>query len=180
MKSLSRQRLLLIACGLLVGLLIVDRLLFGPALAHWRARSSEIAALESKLQIGRGVIASRERTEAAWQRLREGALPRDPSAAEQRLLSSLEAWARAEGVELTGLRPRWRKTNATDASLLECRLDATGSFPAVVRLLGTLEKSPLALRVESIELTSRDDAGQRLSLALSVTGLRFSPLEARP
>jgi hypothetical protein len=83
-------------------------------------------------------------------------------------------------VELTGLRPRWRKASANDASLLECRLDATGPFPAVVRLLGELEKSPLALRVESIELTSRDDSGQRLSLALSVTGLRFSPLEARP
>lgn len=180
MKSLSRQRLLLISCGLLVGLLIFDRLLLGPALAHWRTRSSEIVTLERTLQTGRGVVESRERTEAAWHRLREGALPRDPSTAEQRLLSSLETWARAEGVELTGLRPRWRKASATDASLLECRLDASGSFPALVRLLGELEKSPLALRVESIELTSRDDSGQRLSLALSVTGLRFSPLEARP
>lgn len=180
MKSLPRQRLLLIASGLLVGLLILDRLVVGPALAHWRARSSELATLERTLQAGRAVVESRERTESSWRHLREGALPRDPSLAEQRLLSSLEAWARTEGVELTGLRPRWRKATATDASLLECRLDATGSFSALVRLLGELEKSPLALRVESIELTSRDESGQRLSLALSVTGLRFSPLEARP
>ncbi|MBM3872543.1 MAG: VOC family protein [Verrucomicrobia bacterium] len=180
MKSLPRQRLLLLASGVLVGLLALDRLVIGPGVAHWRARTTEIAALERTLAAGRGVIEGRDRTDAAWRRLREGALPSDPSLAEQRLLSALENGARAEGVELTGLRPRWRKASSGDASLLECRLDATGSFPALVRLLGALEKSPLALRVESIELTARDEGGQRLALALSVTGLRFAPLETRP
>ncbi len=180
MKLLPRQRLLLLASSVLVGLLALDRLVIGPAVAHWQARTTEIAALERTLSAGRAVIERREQTEAAWRRLREGALPRDPSMAEQRMLSSLETWARAQGVELTGLRPRWRKASASDASLLECRLDATGSFPALVRLLGELERSPLALRVEALELTSRDENGQRLSLALSVTGLRFAPLEARP
>lgn len=180
MKSLPRQRLLLLASGVLVGLLALDRLVVGPGLAHWRARTTEIAALERTLAAGRGLVESRERTEAAWRRLREGALPGDPSLAEQRLLAALETGARAEGVELTGLRPRWRKGGSSEASFLECRLDASGSFPALVRLLGELEKSPLALRVESIELSARDEGGQRLALALTVTGLRLAPLEVRP
>ncbi len=180
MKLPPRQRLLLLASGVMVGLLALDRLVIGPATAHWQARTTEIAALERTLSAGRAVIERREQTESAWRRLREGALPLDPSMAEQRLLSSLETWARAQGVELTGLRPRWRKASASDASLLECRLDASGSLPALVRVLGELERSPLALRVESLELTSRDETGQRLALAITVTGLRFAPLEARP
>jgi hypothetical protein len=43
-----------------------------------------------------------------------------------------------------------------------------------------VEKSPLALRVDAVELTSRDDQGQRLTLGLLVSGLRLVPLEGRP
>jgi hypothetical protein len=34
-----------------------------------------------------------------------------------------------------------------------------------------VEKDPLALKVETIEITSRDDNGQQLALALQVSGL---------
>jgi hypothetical protein len=42
-----------------------------------------------------------------------------------------------------------------------------------------LEKSPLAMHAESVELVSRDDSGQRLALSLTVTGLRLAPLEGK-
>ncbi len=78
------------------------------------------------------------------------------------------------------IKPLW-KHGATDAySLLECRLDATGTLPALSRFLYELEKSPLAMHAESVELVSRDDTGQRLTLSLTITGLRLAPLEGKP
>ena len=46
---------------------------------------------------------------------------------------------------------------------------------ALTRFLYEVEKDPLALRVESVEITSRDNDGQQLSLALQVSGLLLNP-----
>jgi hypothetical protein len=42
-----------------------------------------------------------------------------------------------------------------------------------------VEKSPLALRIDSLELNARDESGGKLSLGLLVSGLRLVPLEGR-
>ena len=57
------------------------------------------------------------------------------------------------------------------SSMLECRADAIGSMDALTRFLYEVEKDPLALRLEAIEITSHDNDGQQLSLALQVSGL---------
>jgi hypothetical protein len=43
-----------------------------------------------------------------------------------------------------------------------------------------VEKSTLALRVDSVELTARDESGNKLTLGLLVSGLRLIPLEGKP
>ena len=58
---------------------------------------------------------------------------------------------------------------------LECRADAAGSLPALTRFLYEAEKDPLALKVEAVEITARDNDGQQLSLALQVSGLLLNP-----
>ena len=57
----------------------------------------------------------------------------------------------------------------------ECRVDASGTLPALTRFLYEVEQDPLALKVESVEITSRDNNGQQLSLALQVSGLMLEP-----
>ena len=54
---------------------------------------------------------------------------------------------------------------------LECRADASGSLSALTRFLYEIEKDPLALRIDSLEITARDNTGQQLSLNLQVSGL---------
>jgi hypothetical protein len=54
---------------------------------------------------------------------------------------------------------------------LECRADAFGNMQALTRFLYDVEKDPLALKVEAVEITTRDNDGQELSLALQVSGL---------
>jgi len=45
------------------------------------------------------------------------------------------------------------------------------SIQALARFLYSVETRPLALKVESVEITSRDNDGQQLSLALQVSGV---------
>jgi hypothetical protein len=80
---------------------------------------------------------------------------------------------------VASIKPQWKRGQTSQYSLLECRVDVTGSLPALVRFLHEVEKSPLALRIDSLELNARDESGGKLSLGLLVSGLRLVPLEGR-
>ena len=108
-----------------------------------------------------------------------GALPRDAAQAEQDLISAFDRWRQASSIELGSIKPQWKRGANERYSTLECRVDATGSLATLSRFLYELEKSPLALRLDSVELNARDESGQKLTLALIVSGLRFATLEAK-
>jgi hypothetical protein len=128
---------------------------------------------------GRGVLERAERTQGLWQEMQGQALPKDAAQAEQELFSAFDRWGRASNIEVGAIKPQWKKGQGDRHSLLECRIDATGSLTTLARFLYEVERSPLALRIESIELSARDNNGQRLTLALLVSGLRLTPLEKK-
>jgi hypothetical protein len=107
------------------------------------------------------------------------ALPKEPAQAEQDVISAFDRWGRSNNIELGSIKPQWKRGTTNRYSQLECRVDATGSLATLSRFLYEVEKSKLPLRVDSVELTSRDEYGQKLTLGLLVSGLRLSPLEGR-
>jgi hypothetical protein len=53
----------------------------------------------------------------------------------------------------------------------ECRVDATGDLGKLSRFLYSVERDPMALKLELVELGARDKEGQQLSLGLQLSGL---------
>ncbi len=180
MNMSIRQRWLLIIAGTALLLLVLDRALFTPLGRVWHAHTAEIAQLRQSVANGRVTLARADQTQRAWSEMQSGALPKDAALAEQDLITAFDRWGRTGGVDLGSIKPQWKRGTSDRYSLLECRVDATGTLPALSRFLYELELSPLALRVDSVEVTARDDNGQRLALNLVVTGLRLAPLEGRP
>lgn len=177
--SNNRQRWLVILAGSAVALLVADSLVLTPLTKAWGARSAEIARLQKNVTEGRGLIERAARTQATWKDMQARALPAEPAQAEQDLISAFDRWGRASGIELGSIKPQWKRGASSRYSLLECRIDATGSLATLSRFLYEVEKSTLALRVDAVELTARDDMGQKLTLGLLVSGLRLVPLEGR-
>jgi hypothetical protein len=177
--ALDRQRWLLILTGIAVALLVLDSLVLSPLTRVWQARSAEIARLGKLVAEGESTAARGERTRGLWREMQGQALPTDPAKAEQDLLTAFDRWGRAGGVEVASIKPQWKRGQTSQYSLLECRVDVTGPLPAIVRFLYEVEKSPLALRIDSLELNAREDSGGKLSLGLLVSGLRLAPLEGR-
>jgi hypothetical protein len=175
----NRQRLLIILAGAGVLLLVLDRIVFTPLVASWQNRTAELTRLKKSVANGRSLIERAARTQGLWTEMQTQALPKDPAQAEQELISAFDRWGRSSSVELASIKPQWKRGTGDRHSLLECRVDANGSLATLTRFLHEVEKSPLALRIESIELTTRDATGQKLSLALLVSGLRLSPLERK-
>ena len=175
----NRQRVLIIATASLVGLYILDAILLTPLTKMWQAHSAEIVKLKTDVARGRGVIERATQTQRVWTEMQEGALPKDAAQAEQDLFSAFELWRGATNIELGSIKPQWKRGTTDRYSTLECRVDATGTLSTLSRFLYELEKSPLALRVDSVELTARDEGGNKLTLGLIVSGLRLSPLEGK-
>jgi hypothetical protein len=180
MTPARRQRLLLIATVSVLGLLLLDRVAFTPLLAHWRSAALETATLRRNLAAGAVAVQNAAHARQRWQEVQAAALPAEVGQAEQIVLSSLNQWGQGAGVAIGSITPQWKRGADNRYSTLECRVDATGSLGAVTRFLQSIELSTLALRVDSVELGTRDDRGQKMAATFIVSGLRLQPLEARP
>ena len=77
-------------------------------------------------------------------------------------------------MNLTGITPQWKR-DTDDYRTLGCRVDAAGDLAALSRFLFAVEKSPLALKLESVELAATDSSGQELTLGLRLSGLVLTP-----
>ena len=175
----NRQKLLVMLAGAAVALYMLDGIVFTPLTKMWQAHTAEIARLKKSVASGRSLIARATQTERVWAEMQANALPKDAALAEQDVITAFDGWGRANNIEISSIRPQWKRGATERYSLLECRVDATGTLSTLSRFVYELERSPLALRVDTVELTSRDDGGSKLSLGLIVSGLRLTPLERK-
>jgi hypothetical protein len=109
-----------------------------------------------------------------WYHMRTNTLPNNQSLAQEQMLKAFQNWAQESGVSLNALTPQW-KTDSDDYQTLVCRVDASGTLWMLSRFLYDIEKGPLGLKLESVDVSSRDNTGQQLSLGLQVSGLVLTP-----
>ena len=50
-------------------------------------------------------------------------------------------------------------------------METAGDINALSRFIYDVEKGPMALRLDSVELSSHDTAGQQMTLGLEINGL---------
>lgn len=175
----NRQRLLLIMAIALFGVFVADRVVFEPLLGVWSARAARVAALRKDIAEGGQLLQRGDSLRGHWSRMRANTLPDNESQAEQQLLRTLDAWAQESRITISSLTPQWKE--ATDEyRTLECRIDAAGDLAALSRFLFSVESSPLALKLESLELAAADANGKEMTLGLRLSGLVLTAPEGDP
>lgn len=174
MKIENRQRALVIATLALLGVLVADRMVIGPLTRAWKARAERIATLRKEVADGTMLLQREKSLRARWSQMQTNTLPNNSSLAEQQLLKAVDAWAQESRVSVTGITPQWKR-DADEYLTLECQVDASGDLGTLSRFLYDVEKSPLAVKLQSVELTARDTAGQEMALAVRLSGLVLTP-----
>jgi hypothetical protein len=154
-----------------IGLLVMERLVVSPISRHWKEQGERILVLRERVQRGQLLIDREDTIRERWAAMRAGVLPDDPSEAENEVFKAVARWARDSRVTLTGLTPQWREHEA-GYQTLECRASATGTQATIGRFLYELEIDPMAIRLESCEIGTRDAKGLQLIL-----NARFSALQ---
>ena len=170
MKIENRQQFLVLLTLATVALYVSVNFILTPLGGWWSARQTQIKNLRVQVSEGQMLIKREAGIRSRWTEMQANALPPNPSAAEQQFLKALDGWARGAGVDLTSLTPQW-KNDSTNYLTLACRAETTGDMATLSRFLYSLEKGPLALKLDTVELTSRDAAGQQMTLGLELNGL---------
>ena len=170
MGTNPRERLLIIAALVCIAAFAGDRFIVGPLVGAWKARNERIASLEQMVATGEQLLERREAITQRWDEMRARSLPADAADAENRVLNAVGDWAIASRLNVVALKPRQLLDNAQVFSGLEVRVSANGTLESVARFLYELERSPLPLRVENVEIRARDNNGADLSLETLFTG----------
>lgn len=166
----NRQQVLLIAAIGLISVWAADTLAITPLLKSWRERNVRMAELRRSINEGEQLLGRETVIRERWESMRTNTLPQEVSAAESKVLRAFEKWSRESNMSITSVKPQWRRTEE-EYTTLECRVDGFGSLATVTRFLYELEKDPLALKVDTVELSSRDNDGSQITLGLQVSGL---------
>ena len=170
MKIENRQQVLIVAVAAAVALLIGNNFIYEPLSKWWSARSQKIAELNKQVNDGKRLTHREKGIRSHWEQMRTNTLPNNSSLAEQQVLKAFDTWSRDSGATITGIMPQW-KSDSEDYQTLNCRVEASGNLATLSQFLYDIEKDPMALKLESVELSAHDTGGQQLTLGLQISGL---------
>jgi hypothetical protein len=170
----NRQQLLLVVAMVALGLLVGDKFVLKPLTSAWNARSKRIQTLRDQIGQAKPLMDRRQLILSHWDRMQRNTLTNNTSTAEQQLLGAIDSWRQDSRVIINGGTPQW-KHDSDDYMTYQYRMDASGTLPTLSKFLYDIEKDPMALRLDSIELSARDKEGQQLVLSLQISGLVLTP-----
>ena len=170
MKIENRQQFLIVLTAVVVALWLGDLMVFEPLGKLWSARSAQITTLRNQVKDGKTMIQREAGIRSRWSDMRANALPDNPSLAAQQVIMALDNWSLASSAEVTSIMPQW-KYDSTNYMTFNCRVEASGTMGALSQFLYQIEKGPMALKLDSVELSAHENTGQQLTLGLQISGL---------
>lgn len=170
MQIKNRQQLLVIGAIAAVVLFAGDQVVRAPLSKAWSARGTHIDELRKQITEGKLLVQREQGIRSRWEQMSQNALPGNTSAAEQKVVQAIDSWAQNSGVVISAITPQW-KHDSDDYMTYECRVDAAGDLDKLSHFLYSVERDPMALKLELMELSARDKDGQQLSLGLQLSGL---------
>ena len=170
MKIKNRQQFLVLLTMAAAGLFVAVNFIITPLAGLWSARSAQIRELRVRVADGNQLIKRESVVRNRWADMRANALPANMSLAEQKLFKLVDDWAHRSGAEVTSLMPQW-KNDSTNYMTLSCRVETSGDLGALSKFLYDVERGPMAVRLDSVELTERDKDGQQLTMSAEINGL---------
>ena len=173
MKIENRQKFLLIVTLVILGLVACNWLIFTPLGNWWTARAKAIVQLRKDVLHGKNLLLNEAKTRGDWENMRTNTLPSNTALAEQQMVKSFDNWAQQSGASLQGVTPQW-KNDSTNYMTLNCRVEASGNISTLGAFLYKIEKGPMALKLDSIELSAHDTTGQQLTLGMQISGLALT------
>ncbi len=172
-----RERIIIAVTIAAVCLLALDWYVLTPVWDRQQAvRAERDRLILAKLAQDRLLKVEAPPARAKWGDMLRGGLRRDPAEAESQVLRSIRDWSADTGVRISSLRPE-RSTEKTELPEITVHVAGTGSMMAVSRLLWRIQTARIPIKTKMLQLGSRKDGTDDLSLHLRVSTLYLPPGE---
>jgi Tfp pilus assembly protein PilO len=172
-KIKNRQQFLVVLTIAAAGLYLAVNFVLGPLEGWWETRQTQIKNLRDSIRDGNGLIRREAGLRSQWAEMQTNSLAPVTSQAEQQFLTAMDGWSRASGATITSIMPQW-KVESTNYNTLNCRVETEGELGTVARFIYNIEKGPLAVRLDTVELSAHDNTGQQFTLGVEINGLALS------
>lgn len=179
MEIKNRQQLLTILTITAIGLLVLDKVVSPPLTSFWNKQSARLTGLQKQVKEGEILRHRKDYLRSRWMGIQAGALTNDTTAAEQQLFAGLNHWSQDSGINVNNIAPQWKQGSDPAYKTIECRVDVSGSIDRLSRFMYDLEVDPMALKVQSVEMTSKDNTGSVINLGVQLSGLVLTQQEAK-
>ena len=166
----KRERIIIAATIAVLCLLVLDFYVLTPLLDTRADLKDEHAQLLAKLTRAKNLLKRRHLLAPKWRSMVDGGMRRDPAEAESQILRSLRNWSAETRVALSSQRPD-RSAEKTELPEITIHVAGTGSMATVSRLLWLIETARVPIKIEMLQLGSRKDGTDDLSLHLKVSTL---------
>lgn len=166
----KRERVIIAATVVALSALVVDRLALTPLLDQRAAVQARKASLLGDMERTESLLKRRRLIGPRWRRMLAEGMTHDPAEAESQVLHALGKWSAEAGLNLSSLRPE-RSTEESSLPEINLHVAGTGSMAAVSRFLWRLETAAIPLKVKVLQLASRKEGTDALSLQMQVSTL---------
>ncbi len=174
----KRERYLVTATIIAVSMLVLDQHIVTPFLEGRALLEAERQSLLREMEGAANQFARRRRMEPKWKDMLAAGLNSDASEAESQFLHALRNWSQESGLTLSSVKPQ---RIAREGELQEITFQAagTGSMHSVAQFLWRLETASLPIKVKELQLDSRKEGADDLSLQLRISVL-YLPVQREP
>ncbi len=174
MNVSKREKLLLLGTLAVLGILALDRYALTPYLEEQDLLQTERDRILADILRGQKLFAERKQLAPRWSNLIKTGLKSDPAEAEGQLLHALRDWAGRSGLTLSSIKPD-RQQSKEPLKEIHLQTNGTGSMEAVAKLLWEIQSAPFPLKVTELQIGSRIDGNNDLTVQLKLATLYYAP-----
>lgn len=172
----KRERYIAIATAASVGLLVFDWYVLTPLMDYSGSLTQQKQQLVSELSAAARLMHTRTTLGRRWRTVRTTTVKHSQSEAEGQLLNAQRSWSQAAGLVLDAIKPE-RNEKLHDMQEVAFATTGSGTMRAATAFLYRLETAPIPLRIRELQLTSRTEGGDDLTLAVRVSTLCDPPVK---
>ena len=166
----KRERYVAAATIIAVAVLLLDRYLLTPFLDRQARAEAERQSVLHEMERATSLFARKRQMAPKWNDMLAGGLNCDASEAESQVLHAVRDWSQESSLNLSSVKPE-RIAQKGELQEIMFQVAATGPMSAVAGFLWRLETASLPIKVKELQVGSRKEGTDDLSVQLRISTL---------
>ncbi len=174
----KREKMIAYVTGAAVGLFALNYIAVEPLMAHRDELVKKVDAARTDLSKAKNTVDRGKKANKDWANMTKAGLGSDSSIAEAQAQNALNAFAGDARLSLTSNKPE-RTERAKQLNVITIRATAQGNLASIGRFLYRIQTSEIPMRVTDLQINSRKEGTDDLTLQIGVSTIALAPPEVR-